>query len=219
MRLTLILLVAATACAQSGPNVITINASRNVTVVPDQVDYSVTVQTGASGTVEDALGRLGGTGITAENLTYVSSALNSVSWTFDLIVPFTRMQEVGAVLRRLSQPQGPSRGPSSSAVQFSVGSRTSTDAGTQACQYPALMSDARRAAERLAAAAGVHAGQIVAISDQPDPTITYSAVFAVYDPFGSVIPSTISGVLTGVFTSPQPQNSTCSLTVQFALVP
>src|SRR5690348_14314410 len=106
MRLIMLLLACATAFAHTGLNTITITASRNVTVVPDQVDYTIAVATGPSASVDEAVARLNGTAVTGANLTYVSSGPTYTSWVFDLVVPFSKMKETSAVLLRLSQTPG-----------------------------------------------------------------------------------------------------------------
>src|SRR5215471_3555553 len=144
-----IFLILTTAACVFAQSVITVSASRAVAIVPDQVAYSVGVQTGSSGRIDDALAQLSGTGITAKDLSYVESTAGFTTWTFELLVPFSRMKETSAVLARLPQAN----------ASFSIsGARTSQDAAAQACQYTALVSDARREADRLASAAGVHVG-------------------------------------------------------------
>ena len=83
MRLILLLAAAATAFAQADTNTITITASRNITVPADQVVYSVTLQTDASVSLSDVVGRLAGTGITASDLSYVNGSGTSLVWSFN----------------------------------------------------------------------------------------------------------------------------------------
>jgi uncharacterized protein YggE len=91
---------------------------------------------------------------------------------------------------------------------FVSGTQVST---TPSCPLPALVSDARKQADSMAAAAGMRAGPIVSVSDQPAatalPDIIYghfsAAAFLVVNPFPSYI---------------APQSPSCSLTVQFKLL-
>jgi hypothetical protein len=227
MRLLLLLATAATALAQPDTG-ITITASRNVTAVPDQLLYSVTLRTEASLEVSEVVARLTGTGITAENLSYVSGAGELIDWTFNLVTLFSKMSEMNATLARLQQQIG--KVFLSPLLSFRVTSQqTSPDATAQVCPLAALVSDARKEADRIASAAGVHVGAIIGLSEGAGgaiPTFAFAArlgsfsqiIPAVYDP-GVGIPTGLTGFLLP-YAPPLPIYSpACSIVVQFALVP
>jgi hypothetical protein len=228
MRL-LIFLLTATAFAQPDTGTITITASRNVTAVPDQLHYSVAVRTDVPSTLGDVVAKLAGTGITPADLTYVTSSGQVMEWTFDLVTSFSKMAEMNATLTRLQkQTEQLFQSP---ALTFRVTSQqTSTDAAAQACQLSALVSDARKEADRVASAAGAHVGAIVGLSEGTAATIPTSlerqgdfsvlSAVQIYDP---VVGIPFSGFGLAQFLLPHSPVPTytppCSLVVQFRLVP
>ena len=221
MRLILLLAAAATAFAQADTNTITITASRNITVPADQVVYSVTLQTDASVSLSDVVGRLAGTGITASDLSYVNSSGTSLAWTFQLVRPFSKMQETTSALARLTQEPG----GLNMSVAFSVtGQQVSEEARTQACQLAALVSDARREADRIASAAGVHVGAIVGLSEGRNEVAFPVAAsrlgtFATIVQYRNIVPVSIFDPIGAIY-SPDPATApACSLVVQFRLLP
>src|SRR5215212_4341605 len=130
MRLTILFLACGLAFGQLETNTLTITASRNVSVVPDEVVYHVSLIAAVSATLSDVVGQVAGTGITATNFSYVTSMVNpeaSVWWAFQLVTPFSNMKDTVAGLSRLKEKLG-------SGLAFSVQTqRTSQDAQTQAC--------------------------------------------------------------------------------------
>lgn len=210
--LILVFAAAIAAAAQTAPNVVSITASRQLNVQPDQVSVSITVTTDPGGTIDAALALLQGTNITAADLSNVSTAFTAGSapqlqWVFTRTVSISDMTGLIAAVKP---------GPTVSVLVSGAG--TSAAAGAaQPCPYPALINDARAQAAKLASAAGVTVGQIVSISQGNAlvaiPTFAYRT--------GDF--SVISGVLgfTGFFVAnPFPPTSaptTCALTVQFKL--
>jgi hypothetical protein len=241
MRLLLLLAAAATSFAQVDTGTIAITASRNVTAVPDQVVYSVTLRAERSMTLADAVARLSGTGITAANLSYVDGTGSLIAWTFELVAPFSKMSELNAALKKLQPAVIASTGnpgivqwPSEGLVTFQITSqRISPDVVAQACSFPALVSDARKEADRVATAAGVHVGSIAALLETPPipalpifastliqyRTGSFSSIPAIFDPStgGLGYASFLLGYpsLPPVPTPPP----ACGLVVQFRLVP
>jgi uncharacterized protein YggE len=215
-RLLFLTAVAATALEQTGTdtNTITITASRNVTAAPDQVVYTVGVRLPSSAGLSDAVAQLAGTGITAAELLYTEADATTVTWSFQHAVPFTAMKDTNAMLAKLSQHLG------AQVLSYSVTSLQTTPAAqSQVCQLNALMSDARREADRLAAAAGVHVGGIVGLSDQPAPPTSvarlgaYFQVVLTVTAYISAFPSFV------VEPAPSAPSVPCSLIVQFRLLP
>ena len=232
MRLILLLAAAAAAFAQTDTNTITVAASRTVTAAPDQVVFGVTVRTGAGAALSDVVAQLPGTGITAADLSYVSDGglagqNPQVNWGFQLVVPLSKMKDITAVLSGLERQPGAPKG-AASPISYSVQSaQASPDAQSRACDWSALVNDARLEAGRMAFAAGVQVGQIVGISDRPAvPTVAQRiGSFSAYvlDPLTGVLPSgtgSLTAVLSGVFTQgPLTTPATCTLVVQFRLTP
>jgi hypothetical protein len=226
MRLLLFLAAAVTAFAQPDTGTITITASRNVTAVPDQLLYSVTLRTELALEVSEVVARLAGTGIRPADLTYVNGTGEFVDWTCSLATPFSKMAEMNAALAALQQRIG--KGFLPPPLSFRVTApQTSADAQAQSCSLAALVSDARREADGIASAAGVHVGKIVGLSESPAmPTLvgrlgSFSQIVpVVYDP--TVLPASIgyASFLLGQRFQPYPiYNTPCSLVVQFGLVP
>src|SRR5947209_2930273 len=111
------LLSAAVAYAQLDPNTITVTASKNPTLTPDQLLFSVSVSSGLNATLDDVLAALAGSGITQSNFSGVSTALTcfstgtgasitpapTVDWTFRLPVAFAKMKDTVAMLTALQK--------------------------------------------------------------------------------------------------------------------
>ena len=72
MRFTILFLTAGLAFAQLETNTVTVNASRDVSGVSDQVVLGIVLRTDASATLSDVVKRLEGTGATAADLVYLS---------------------------------------------------------------------------------------------------------------------------------------------------
>jgi hypothetical protein len=137
-------------------------------------------------------------------------------WTFTVTVSFSKMGDTVTALSQAASSLGSIQG--SRTLTFSVvGTQNSPDLlASQPCPMTALISDARRQADAMAAAAGVRTGAIVSVSDGTSldvvvPTATSrSGVFSLPDPATAIV-----GVLSSLVYAPQPA---CSLTVQFKLV-
>lgn len=217
----LLLAAAGTAIAQTDTNTITITASRNVSVAPDQAVYQVSVTTDSSAGLSDAVALVADVGIKAADLSYTSSYGTTVIWEFERVVPFSSMKDTNLTLAKLAKQVGSQPGVPS--ISYSVASvRTSQAAQSQACQLSALVSDARREAERLATAAGVHVGTIVGLSDRPEldaPIIgaQFVSSLSVLVPSGGIRYDPLTSFV-GTFLSP-PQQTPCSIVVQFRLLP
>jgi hypothetical protein len=219
-QLLFLLAVAATANAnaQTDTSTITIAASRNVVVTPDQVVYRVIVDTDLPAGLAEATAIVAEVGVTAADLSYTSGFGNTVAWVFEHAVPLSGMKSTNLTLAKLIQ-QTASPGGTPSIRYLVTSLRTSPAAQSQACQLSALVSDARREAERLTAAVGGHLGAIVGLSDQPQLSGTIAS---------APIPSDILLVpqggsrydpLTSASTFLLPQPRPCSMVVQFRLLP
>ena len=199
-----ILLVPALALAQTPPNSVTVTASRNANLAPDQALISVTVNTNLNGSLDDAVAALQGSGITAANFsgvstTVVSSGQQSVTqlrWAFSTVADLANLKATFATLTGVQQAVASKKNGMS--VTFSVsGTQVSQKAAqSQPCSISDLMSDARAQAGRLASTAGMTIGAVLAVSGGTTTTATGAG----------------TNVVTSVVSQP-----VCSLTVKFAL--
>jgi len=196
------LLLPALALAQTTANSVTVTASRNTNLAPDQAVIAVYVGTPTTATLDDAAAVLQGTGITAANLsgvgtTQVASGRQSVlqlQWTFSDPADLAALKSTLAALTTLQQSVAAKNDGTS--VSFSVqGTQVSSKlAQQQTCSLPDLISDARSQAAKLAA--NLTVGSVLAVSGSAASTATSAG--------GSAFSSAA--------TVPA-----CSLTVKFAL--
>ena len=211
MTARLVLLLAAAwpvAYAQADSGTIAIAASRNVTLPPDQVVYQIDVQIGLDATLSDVVALLAETGITEADLRYANGDLSKIHWGLQLTAPLSKSKETQAALARVAKAVG--------TMSFSVSfAQVSEAARAQACDFSALVCDARREADRLASAAGVKAGEIVGLSDGsggPTLAVRAGAFAGILDPAGSFS----SFLLGGPYSAAPPVS--CSILVVFRLV-
>jgi hypothetical protein len=181
------------------------------------LQYSVTLHTESSIELSEAVARLTGTGITSSDLSYVSGDGSSLNWTFNLTIPFSKMSEMNATLAQLRTKLG--RLQLAPALDVAVyGLQASTAATAQACPLAALVSDARKEADRIATAAGIHVGAIVSLSEATVPTaVQRSGDFSFAVLSVSRLPVVFDPIYSG-FEVPQP-TTPCSLIVQFRIAP
>lgn len=197
-------------CAQLANNTLTVQASRTVYAQPDQVVFTITVASGTDAVLDDIVAELHGTGITADNLIGVSQGtsewFSSVQWTFNLAVPLAKIADTAASLTALH---------SNDTITFEIqGTQLSPVAqAAQQCKQPDLVADATAQAKKLAAAAGLTIGPILAISNAaPSPGIPVAAVLT-----GGFAQATLSLISSPFFL--QSSFPACSLAVEFALQP
>jgi uncharacterized protein YggE len=170
----LCIVFAAAAFAQVDSNSITVTASRNATLQPDQAMFSVSVQSDTSTSLDDVLSALQGSGVTAANLSGVSTNTSFtfvgtptgtvIVWTFSLQSPLTKTKDTIAMLTTLQQ--NISQKNQSLKLSFSIqGTQVSTQQQqSQTCSISDLLADARSQAQKLADAGGLSLNAILAIS-------------------------------------------------------
>jgi uncharacterized protein YggE len=195
--------------AQTDANSITVVASRYTTALtqPDQASFSVSVTAGINASLDDVLGALQGLGITAANLSYVNSSgyyVNSnpneppptLQWSFTLAVPVSKIKDTITTLTTLQQNLAKKNNGFS--VSFNLqGTQVSPQAQQpQTCVLTDLIADARAQAQKLADAAGLGVGVILAMSSAANTGVSSVGY---------------SSFLLGAASTP------CSLTVKFAL--
>ena len=156
----------------------TVTASQSVNLQPDQVLFGVSVTTSINASLDDVLAALKGSGITIANFSVVNNTYTipigilpvnpqptpTIQWSFALAVPFAQMKATVTALTSLQQSI--MQANSGFTLSFSVqGTQVSTSLQqSQTCSIPGLISDATAQAQKLASAAGLNLGSIVAMS-------------------------------------------------------
>jgi hypothetical protein len=206
MRLRPILFLLASsviAFGQVTPNSVTVTATRNTNIPPDQVVFAVTVDAPVTATREDVLSALDGSTINASNFTGVRTAqvvdqtgrqtTIAVEWSFTLTAPITGMKSTIGLLTAIQSNIAKKNNGLS--MSFSVqGTQISQQAQqSQSCSLVDLVGTARSQAQVLAVAAGASLGSILAVTGA-------TTVAPVENPF-------VQGGISPV----------CSITVRFAL--
>jgi len=210
--LPILLLACAFAFGQLQTNTITITANRQVSLQPDQIVFGVQVVAPESAGIDDVVAQVAGVGISAANLTGVSSYFNGgLAWNFTLAVPISQVSATIASLAQLSQQ-------SKQAVTFYVQGTQVSQAleQSQPCSQASLVSDARAQAQSLAAAAGFSVGPVLAVSDGSGSAGQSPAAVVRYAFVGIV--STVSAFLElSSYVAPTPP-ITCTAVVKFQLL-
>jgi uncharacterized protein YggE len=207
------LMSAALAFGQVDSNTVTVTASQSVNLQPDQVLFGVYVTASINASLDDVLAALKGSGITIANLSGVINGSGipfgifpgnpqptpTIQWSFGLGVPFAQMKATVTALTSLQQSI--MQANSGFILSFSVqGTQVSASLQqSQTCSIPGLITDATAQASKLASAAGLNLGSIVAMSSAGSNS--------------RVAFETISGAFSSQLTVPQ----NCALTVKFAV--
>lgn len=195
---------------------ITISASRSIDSQPDQVVFNVTVQSGPSASFDDTLNAVQGLGITAADLVGVNLPVTLIpnpafqamtGWVFSLTAPLDRIQATIVSITALQQTIAQKNNGLS--LSFAVRGTQVSSALQQQDQCPTadLVSDAQQQARKLADAAGLTVGPIVALSDGPDASTAYFASPTIALWFNTASPYLAS-----------PPTFPCLITVKFQLL-
>jgi uncharacterized protein YggE len=213
------LAIASLAYGQLETDTLTIQASRSVTLTPDQVSFYITVTADPTSSLDQIVASLPGSGITASNLSSMYGAMNNQSsrqWSFSLAAPLTKINATIALFIALQQSIV--KNNSGLSLTFQVqGAYVSQQAfQSQSCSAKDLVADAQAQAQKVAATAGFAIGPIVAISDGSSsaaavPTFARSGDFA----FVSSINPTGFWFNTAAFNTAAPS---CSIEVKFKLL-
>src|SRR5215472_2976887 len=168
LSLAIWLAAASLGAAELDSNTVTVSATRTLNAQPDQAVFIVNLLASPDAGLDDVLARLNGSGITAAQLSSVSTQYGSAVpggamapnslWTFTVTVSFSKMKDTVTALAQAASSLGSIQG--SRILTFSVvGTQNSPDRlASQPCPMTALISDARRQADSMAAAAGMRAG-------------------------------------------------------------
>jgi uncharacterized protein YggE len=187
-----------------GQNSVTVTATRSTNVQPDLVQISVDVLTGTDASRDDVLNALQGSIVSATNFsgirttisytTNTNAQVSNLDWNFTVTAPLANFKTTLGQLQSLQQSVAQKKNGMS--VSFSIqGTTLSPQAQqSQTCATTDLLSDARAQAQKMASAAGLGLGNVLAMSAA---TVTQPA----------------SGAL---FSSPA-SLPVCTMTVKFAV--
>jgi uncharacterized protein YggE len=196
------LLFGSVAFGQLDSNSITVSASRNASLQPDQAVFAVTVETGIGTSLDDVVASLQGSGITGANLSSVATPnqysltplVPTLQWVFTLPAPLTKTKETLASLTALQQSIAKLNNGMTLSF-YILGTQVSQQlAQSQTCSIPALVADATAHAQTLAAAGGLTLGAIVAMSSvtsnfvQSPQTLLVSGSFSALAGTGPLAP-------------------------------
>ena len=208
--------------SRSGPNTITISASRTASPPLDQVSIEVNVISGLTSGLSDINTALASAGITGANFTGVStesiygsnSQVQSVlQWFFTVTTP---LAQVSSTLTQLAAAeQAVTKQNAALSLSYYILTLQTSQQAQPVCNEAGLAADARAQAQAVAAAAGVGVGAILNLSDQASPT-PYAAF--IVDPVTSVSSGAYTSFLYSNVVAQSIQSPSCSILVQFQLL-
>jgi hypothetical protein len=190
-------ILASPGIAQLDSNTITVSASRQYYVAPDQVSIGVCVDTGPDVTLDQVLTALQPASISAANFLDVYATgtgigascslgvgpVNALEWSFAIDEPFASMKDTLRLLAGLQTTFALQK----SSFTLTFGPQGVKASPSQPCKMQDLIADAHAQALLLADAAGFGVGPVVSLSNvsPSQPTISYNiAAFAVGISFG-----------------------------------
>ena len=209
--MVLLLISATPLLAQLANNTVTVTvtASQSSTAQPDEAVLSVTVGSGVDKSLDDVVAAVSALGITVANLLQISSPLSpvlfsvpppnnapapSLGWTFQLVVPFSKLKDTTAALVSLQKsiPQN----NSGFSLSYSLSGTQVSGQQTPNCSLADLVAGARAHAQQIASAAGFSAGAIVGLTSAtstPAPLVcSLTARYALGAMFGQTGPNSIT---------------------------
>ena len=216
-----LVMFASLAHGQLDSNSVTVTSSRGTSLQADQAVFAVFVDSGPTASLDDVLAALQGSGITLANFSGVNTTNAPIlfvpppnlppqppppmlEWAFGFPVPLSKLKDTFATLTTLQQ--GIAKKNNGLSLTFRVqGTQVSPQLlQQQTCSLTDLIADARAQAQKLASAAGLNVGNVLALSSFTSATVP-----------SSVVPVISSG---GFFsTGPLVAAPNCSATVKFAL--
>jgi hypothetical protein len=214
LLLGILLLGAAPAFGQIESHTVTISATRSLVLQPDQIVLQLTVSSNPSATLDQIVGALSGLGITDANLTGTyNSNPPTLTWNFSFTAPLANLTATIGSITKIEQTIAQNN--SGLTLTFYIGGTQVSQQLQQAqtCPNSDLISDASAQAQKLASAAGLSLGPILRLSNasSPQPTLvaenaTFAGVIGAY-------------AFNEILLTPLPSPVTCSLSVQFQLLP
>jgi uncharacterized protein YggE len=217
LLLPILLLGAAPAFAQIESHTVTISATRSIVLEPDQIVLQLTVGSNPSATLDQIVGALSGLGITDANLTGTYNSIPSLlTWNFSFTAPLANVTATIGSITKLEQTIAQNNSGLTLTFYISGTQVSQQLQQAQTCPNSDLISDASAQAQKLASAAGMTLGPILRLSNTPSSQPSRPALVAEN--------ATLTGVL-GAYDilefplTPLPSPVTCSLSVQFQLLP
>jgi uncharacterized protein YggE len=223
-RIFIFLATATAAFAQLDSNSVTVSASRNTSLQADQAVFAIYVNSGLNVNLTDVVAAVQSAGLTLSNFQSVSTTQSgfiqvpggptgipsmqpALQWVFALPVPVSKIKDTATALNTLQQSIAQSK--NGMTMSFSVAG-TQVSPGlqqSQVCAMPDLLSDARAQAQKLAEAANMTVGAILAMSSSTATVLP-----------GSGVPITAYlGSLTSTSLLNSQLGAGCFVTVKFAL--
>ena len=207
------LIAPALAATQLAPNTLTVTATRQVNVMPDQVAFAVFVSAPQTATIDDVVAAVQSLGITAASLTavYNNNNNNTLNWSFSLAAPISKIP--GTIQALVALQQAIPKSNPGWAFSFTAQGSQISDAlqKTVTCSNADLISDATAKAQQLAAAAGMTLGAIQSMTDGTGASVLGSTLAS----FASLaLPNFVQFGL-ATFLNVQP--TTCTAVVTFQL--
>ncbi len=205
---------------QLSNNLVTVTASQTAGAPADQAVFTLSVQAPIDKSLDTVAGALAGVGITAANLVSFSAPTTSVVagpgqdgaamiWNFQLTVSLSKIKDTIAALSGFQQTL--LQNQSGLSLSFTLsGTQVSAPAD---CNAADLIPAARAQAQAIAAAAGLKAGALLAMTTASgSPACSLTATFALGVLFGLNDQHTIT-ITASRSTSLQPDQALISLTV------
>ena len=226
LLLSIPLLATSPVFGQLDSHTLSISATRSMYLQPDQVLFGLSVNTSATGNLDQIVGALSGLGITSANLTGTfSSKATTLSWNFSYTAPLSSLTTTVSALAKLEQTI--SQNNSGLTLTFSVDTTEVSEQlrQSQSCSNSDLVADATAQGQKLAAAAGLTLGPILKLSNTPLTLLQPSfdtGELALY-PISAGRVGTFGTVgadysLSSFLVAARPSPVTCSLVVEFQLL-
>jgi hypothetical protein len=204
----------------AGPHAISITASRSTNAPPDQIVATLSLTTDSSFGPDDATNELAAAGITGVSLTsvntnylYPASGVQSMlpNWNFSLTIPLAKLTDTLKAL--VSAAQNIPKQNAGQTFTFNLGGLQTSAQAQPPCSASTLIVDANAAAQKLASAAGVSVGPVIALADSPATVASRSGDFVSAAVFGQIGLVNQVYALNNLLTV----TPTCSLTASFQI--
>lgn len=186
-----LLLFAPLAFAQLDSNSVTVTAFRTASVQPDEAVYGVYVDSDLNASLSDIIAALQGSGITITNFSGVNTVQNydqssgkplpvMLEWSFRLPAALSKMKDTTAALTALQQSLMQKNPGLTLSFNLQATQVSQQLQQSQTCALSDLISDARASAQKLANAAGLGVGTVLAMSSQTSsfPSCSMTVKFA-----------------------------------------
>ncbi|MGA2130674.1 MAG: hypothetical protein ABSH50_00030 [Bryobacteraceae bacterium] len=154
---------------QVATDAVTVSVSQPLTSPPSDVVFAVTVNSPLGAAISDAVAPVASVGITAGNLTNVTSTVvpnptapPALAWNFQLTVPFANQKAIATALVALEGSLA--QNGNGFSLSFSLSGSSPYGPSPQACNVPGLLASARTQAQSLALAAGQNLGSIMGLT-------------------------------------------------------